>query len=212
VCLPHYRLNDLNALSGLAHSFAAAARAVTRRFCPRLHNRVLRRLIRARRGVITSPQPDGPYLLVGRRLFSLLCVRRCHLVGSSSPVAALRDMELGLLRPFGCLSDRPSRSARITTWSPPMCDSTGNARGRIADRHLACRHWSNTSSKSRWNCSSRCWNCPSSRNGLPARGLLSRTLERRRLQRVPAGQRERSSMRGFTLYGSTMSPSPLVRQ
>src|SRR5271169_2175677 len=90
-------LNDLNALSDLAHGFAAAARAVTRRFCPRLHNRVLRRLIGAWRRVITSPQPDGPYLLVGRRLFSLLCVRRCHLVGSSSPVAALRDMELGLL-------------------------------------------------------------------------------------------------------------------
>src|ERR1700676_4307983 len=71
-CLPHYRLNDLNALAGLAHGFAAAARAVTRRFCPRLHNRVLRRLIGAWRGVITSPQPDGPYLLVGRRLFSLL--------------------------------------------------------------------------------------------------------------------------------------------
>jgi hypothetical protein len=27
-CLPHYRLNDLNALAGLAHVFAAAARAV----------------------------------------------------------------------------------------------------------------------------------------------------------------------------------------
>ena len=78
------------------------------------------------------------------------------------------------------------RSARITTWPPSMCDSTGNARGRIADRQLACRHWSNTSSKSRWNCSSWRWNCLSSRNGLPARGLLSRTFERRRLQRVPA--------------------------
>jgi hypothetical protein len=31
------------------------------------------------------------------------------------------------------------RSARITTWSPSMCDSTGNARGRIADRQLACK-------------------------------------------------------------------------
>ena len=80
------------------------------------------------------------------------------------------------------------RSARITTWSLSMCDSTGNARGRIADRHLACRHWSNTSSKSRWN-------CPSSRNGLPARGFLSRRFEPRRLQQVPAGQRERSTMR-----------------
>jgi hypothetical protein len=59
------------------------------------------------------------------------------------------------------------RSARITTWSSSMCDSTGNARGRIADRQLACRHWSNTSSKSRWNCSSWRWNCPSSRKWAP---------------------------------------------
>src|SRR5437879_5503023 len=76
---------------------------VTLRLCPRLHNRVLRRPIGAWRGVITSPQPDGPYLLVSRRLFSFLCVRRCHLVSSSSPVVALRNTELGLLRPFGCL-------------------------------------------------------------------------------------------------------------